>query len=180
MSKNRKDENAKYRTVIKKYRKHFGLLQGDIAILLSIDESRYSGIESGRRTLDINTSDEIAGVYNLKYYKMGNPSQALPEIEQLPKATQDIVALRMKLGVKLKNTDRNLGFYLDSLINEKRLDKPITAKEIWEQLPDNIKKSCSPTEITNLFNKKPRNKIIEKVDKRGKEYRFRLKVFAER
>ncbi|SDE94569.1 Helix-turn-helix [Mucilaginibacter pineti] len=180
MSKERKDENAKYRTIIKKYRRHFGLLQGDIASLLDIDENRYSGIESGRRTLDINISDEIAGLYNLKYYKMGNPSQVIPKIEDLPKATQEIIATRVGLGIKLKNTDRNLGFYLDQLINGKGLDEPITAKEIWEQLPENVKKSSSPTEITNLFNKKPRNKIITKVDKKGKEYLFQLKKLAKK
>jgi transcriptional regulator with XRE-family HTH domain len=180
VSKDRKDENAKYRAIIKKYRKHFGLLQGDISTLLAIDESRYSGIESGRRTLDINIADDIARAYNRKYYEMGNPDKSIPEIEHLPKGTQEIIALRKKLGVKIKNTDRNLGYYLDRLINEKKLNEPITAKELWEQLPDNIKKSSSPTEITNLFNKNPRNKTIEKVDKKGKEYLFQLKAFAEK
>lgn len=180
MPQEHKGENAKYRATIKKYRKHFELTQGDLSSLLDIEESRYNGIESGRRVLDIDTADEIAAVYGLRYFEMGQDIQSIPELKHLPKATQNIVLERRKSGVKPKNTERNLGFYLDKLIKEKKLNLPITAKELWMQLPKETKENSTSTEITSMLTKKPRNQIIVKVDKQGREYLFQLKKFAEK
>ena len=178
MSQERKGENEKYRATIKRYRKHFELTQGDLSSLLNIEETRYNGIESGRRILDIDTADEIAAVYGLRYFEMGQDTQAIPELEHLPKATQDIVLERRESGVKPKNTERNLGFYLDKLIKEKKLNLPITAKELWLQLPMETKENSTSTEITSMLTKKPRNQTIVKVGRKGKEHLFQLKEFV--
>lgn len=180
MPQEHKGENAKYRATIKKYRKYFELTQGDLSSLLNIEETRYNGIESGRRVLDIDTADEIAAVYGLRYFEMGQDGQSIPEIEHLPKTTQNVILERKKSGIKPKNTERNLGFYLDKLIKEKKLNLPVTAKEVWMELPKETKENSTSTEITSMLTKKPRNKMIAKVGKRGKEHLFQLKKVAEK
>lgn len=174
-----KDENEKYRVKIKKYRIHFGLAQSDIANILKWDVARYGGIESGRRTLDINAADCIANVYGLKYYQVGNESTSIPEFAALPKATQSVIVEREKIGIKPKNSDRHLGFYLDQLIKDGVLNTPISAKDVMSHLPPDVQSGLLSMEITSLFNKSPRNKHIVKVGKKGKEHLFQLKEFAK-
>lgn len=175
------DENSRFRKLVKKYRNYFGLSQESIATLFNGKRSDYEGVETGKRTIDLNLAGKIAGVFGMSYCQMIDPNQEIPSFEQLPATTKQHITKRTEAGLSSKDYDKDIAGNLDRIIYETTaLHNPITAEEIRLKFPLSIRNTIKAGRVTDLLNKTGRDEIVVKVGKRGKEYLFQLKEFAEK
>lgn len=170
------DENERYRKISKNYRKHFGLSQEDVAELMNIKQNAYSAMETGRGDIDLEKADKIAKVYGLRYFQMGDPKQRVPSIENLPSKTKKRALERQAEGKKSRNDELQLPIKVTDILNSGKLPQKFTSADVWELLPEEIKKKVKAIRITDLFNKGQLKNIVEETgEKRGREKLYRLK-----
>ncbi|SDL11126.1 Helix-turn-helix [Pedobacter sp. ok626] len=176
-----RDENSRFRELVKIYRNHFSLSQENVANLYNVKQSDYTGVESGKRTIDLNLAEKIANVYGLSYCQMIDPNQSFPAFDTLPEKTKNIITTRINAGFSNRDYDKDVAGNLDKIINETTvLERPLTANEIRLNFPTDIRERINARNITDLLKKSGRDQIVVMVGKRGREYLFQLKAFAEK
>lgn len=169
-------ENQKFRKLIKRYRKHFKLSQGDVAEFMNIKQNTYSAMETGRADIDLDKADTIARVYGLRHFQMLDPKQKTPKIESLPPRTKKRVLERKAEGKKLRNDELELPKQVMEVFKSGKLAEKFTSSDIWGLLPNNIKSQIKSTRITDLFSKgELKDKIEYTGKKRGREKVYRLR-----
>lgn len=176
------DENKRFTDIIKEYRLEFNLTQESVETLAELKPLQYSRIESGKQNPGLDDLENISGVYGLKGYELLNPKQKKPTYKNLPQGTKDLIDKLKEEGISPKHQFKKieLGKHLDKLIEEGLLNKPISAKSIFEKLPPEVQIAIKePRKITDLFNRPPRNGYIQKSGKSGNETLFILKKFAD-
>lgn len=172
------DENKRFREIIKLYRLEFNLTQDSVELLAQLKPLQYSRIESGKQNPDLQDVARISQVYGLKCYELLNPAQPNPSYKNLPKETQKMIKKLKEEGVSPKHELKKaeLGKHLDKLIETGLLNRPVSAKVIFDNLPQEIQNTIKePRKITDLFNRSPRNGYVQKYGKSGSETLFILK-----
>lgn len=168
---------------VKKYLKHFGLTEGDLSRLINSNTNTVHEILSGQKGIVLNSAEKISNIFGLRYFEFGNPLFPIPVIKKLPEETRKFIENRKKRGVQviIRNYDNDIAGNLDKIINETDvLHHPVTAEEIRLSFPKDIRDTIKATRVTDLLKKSGRDKVVVKVDKRGKEFLFQLKAFAEK
>ena len=165
-----------------KYLKQFGLTEADLARLINSNTDDINDIVSGSKGVVLKSTEKIANVFGLRYFKFGDPDFPLPKINDLPDKTQAAINNRRERGVPQinRNYDNDLAGHLDVILTTDFLKTTRTAREIWQQLPEEVRNKISPRRITDLLGKSPRNTIVVKDGKRGREQLFRLKTLSEK
>lgn len=175
------DENSKFRILVKKYRNHFGLSQENVANLFKGKRSDYEGVETGKRTIDLNLANKIANAYGLTYCQMIDPIQVIPPFDKLPTETQKVISEREMKGLVNRDYDNDIAGNLDRIIHEtKVLHQPVTAEEIRLNFPEEIRDTIKATRITDLLKKSGRDEIVIQVNKKGREHLFQLRELVKK
>lgn len=92
------DVYFEFATQLNRYMTRFGLYQVDIAFLTDSNPQAIQHILEHKSGLVLKTAEALAGVFNLRYYQLGNPGHPLPALEELPIITRERILLRQKLG----------------------------------------------------------------------------------
>ncbi|RNL83714.1 XRE family transcriptional regulator [Sinomicrobium pectinilyticum] len=163
------NENKRLRDVFKEYRLHYKLTQEVVEQLAKLKKNQYSRIESGKQTPTPQEIENIANVYGLHNFQIMNPKQRKPSIKKLPLETQKAILDIEKAGTKPKREHKkiDLGKEIDKLIDDGKLNNPITAKKLLEFLPVAVREDINneSMRITDLLCRSPRNKRVKIVDK---------------
>lgn len=159
----------KLTAILKAYRERYGLTQEVVERLAKLKKGLYSRIESEQQSPRTAEIEAISNVYGLEGYQMSNPKYRMPSIKKLPNETQKAI-LEIKKKKTQTRTNQNkidLGKEIDILINTGKLDKPITAKKLFDFLPEPVKTAIKndATKITDILTRSPKNKVIQKVSK---------------
>lgn len=156
------DVNTSFREALKKLRTQYKLTQTTVAKIAGIEQAEYSSFETGNRNLGLNEANNLSfKIWGTSYNKFVEFSSKKIIVKNLPKDTRK--AIELSKTTKLNDDSNLLANELDRLINEGRVNKPITAK-ILHSLMHKKLKNRSPAEITSLLNKEPRNHNIRKLD----------------
>ncbi len=147
---------------VAKYLKAFGLTEEDLGKLINSSSDNVRDIVSGRVGLSLGKMIKIANVFSVHYYHFADPSYPLPEERHLSRNTKTKIAKRKSIGVTTRDRTGFLAAELDRLIGDGSFDSPKTAKAIHNLMNPSLS-GRSATEITNLLNKAPRNKVIVKL-----------------
>lgn len=154
---------------VAKYLTAFGLTEEDLGKLINSSSDNVRDIVSGKVGLSLGKMIKIANVFSVHYYHFADPSYPLPEERHLSQNTKKKIEKRKSIGIITRDQTGLLATELDRLITDGALNDPKTAKAIHNMM-DNALSERNPTEVTNLLNKAPRNKIIIKLPyKVGKE-----------
>jgi len=175
-----KDILAEFVTQIHKYLKHFGLIEADLGALIGTGSGDIKGILNFTKSVGLKRLGRIASIFGLTYYEFGNPLHPYPKFDDLPLETQIAITKRKEIGNPNRDYSKDLAGNLDKILSTDYLSMPRTAEEIWQQLPINVRETIGPTRVTDLLGKNPRNKMVTKVGKKGKEHLFQLKKVAEK
>jgi len=171
--------NVEFGAQLRRYLKHFGLIEADVARLTNLSTYSVDEILVGEKGIVLKTAEKISWVvFGIRYYEFGNPKFAIPKKKDLPAKTQDAIADRKKRGAPEinRNTDLNLPLHVNKALKSGKLNNEFTSSEVWELLPDDIKGQIKSIRITDLFKKgELKNKVEETGLKRGKEKMYRLK-----
>lgn len=175
MSERKIDTKKEFGKIARKYREHFGFGQREIGDLSGLKQPEYSNIENGGKNIGIERADQVAAAYGLRYYEMSNPKFPIPDFADLPAETQaKIVAMRDK-PKKNRDYKNDLAGELDKIIESGFISQPRTAEEIWQQLPEELRKKVKPVRISDLLGKEPRKSMVTKIRPlpgTGRAYRF--------
>lgn len=163
MTKRKTDTKKEFGEIARRYREHFGFGQHDIGELSDLTQPEYSNIENGEKSIDIDRVDQVAEAYGLRYYEMSNPKFPIPAFAELPAKTQAKILEIRDRPKKTKNYKIDLAGELDKIIESGFIDQPRTALEIWEQLPEELRKKVKPVRISDLLGKEPRKSLVTKI-----------------
>ena len=175
-----RDILAEFVAQIQKYLQHFGLTEADLGALIGTSSGDIKGMLNSTKSVGLIRLDRIASIFGLTYYEFGNPSHPYPKFRNLPIDTQSAILKRKEAGTPNRDYSKDLPGNLDKILSTDYLSIPRTAEEIWQQLPNSLKHKIGSTRVTDLLGREPRNKMVTKVGKRGKEHLFQLKKLAEK
>ncbi len=151
-----------YGKQVEKYLSAFGLTEEDLGKLINSSSDNVRDIVRGAVGLSLGKMIKIANVFSVHYYNFADPFYPLPEERHLSLSTRKKIEKRKSIGITVRDNTSLLAKELDRLIVEGALEKPITASALHQMMDEHLAKR-SPTEITNLLNKRPRNKQIIKL-----------------
>ncbi|SEM76615.1 hypothetical protein SAMN05216436_107120 [bacterium A37T11] len=154
-------ESDKFRIIARKYRKHFTLSQDNITGLYNGKRGDYTGVESGKRTVDLDLAYKIAAVYGLTYCQMVNPDQAIPDLENLPLKTKQLISERMEKGVIEKNDELQLPVHVKTILDSGKLPEIFTSNQVYSLLERTIKRQITANRITVLLTKGSLRYLVE-------------------
>jgi len=174
-----KDISVQFGAQLKRYLDHFGLIEIDIAYLIGSNSNSIDNIVKGDRGVVLKTVEKIANFFGLSYYEMGNPDFPFPAVSNLPKPTQLAILKRKDLGVPDRDYEFDLAGKLDIVIASDFLQVARTSEAIAKQIEDGGGGQIDAVRITDLLGRSPRNKIVVKVGKQGKQNLYQLEAFAE-
>ncbi len=158
-----------YGKQVEKYLSAFGLTEEDLGKLINSSSDNVRDIVRGAVGLSLGKMIKIANVFSMHYYNFADPFHPLPEERHLSLSTRKKIEKRRRIGVTVRDNSSLLAKELDRLIAEGMLNKPITASNLHQFMDERLA-NRSPTEITNLLNKRPRNKQIIKLPRKiGKQ-----------
>lgn len=177
MSRKSIDVSKEFGAQVLRYLEHFGMTEFDLANLIGSNSNDIQEIILGSKSVVLKTAENISNVFNIRYFELGNPSFTIPDLQRLPEKTKTVIKDRARKGVTKIHRDYSIDIsgHLDAIITSDYLHTPRTAEQIWKQLPEDIKSKIEPRRITDLLGKNPRNQIVEKVGKNGREFLFQLK-----
>ena len=169
-----------YSKILAKYLKIFKLESIDIAYLVKTKKDVIEGILKNEKGIVLNTLEQVAQVFGLRYFEFGNPHHPIPSFDSLPEKTKQRIAYRKEEGPSVETT------YTPSDINE-QINKAILSYNVGEEfLAEDIANSIleedgekySVSQIIDRFNKSFKEKI-EKTDRKdmAKEGRGPKPVF---
>lgn len=173
------DVSTEFGSQLRKYLKHFGLIEADIARLIKSNTDTMNEILDGQKGIVLKTAEKISWVvFGIRYFEFGNPKFPIPKKNELPGKTQDAIAERKKRGVPgiNRNTNLNLPLHVSNVLKSGRLNNEFTSSDVWELLPDDIKAQIKSIRITDLFKKgELKDKVEETGQKRERKKLYRLK-----
>lgn len=168
-----------YGKQVEKYIKAFGLTEEDLGKLINSSSDNVRDIVSGKVGLSLTKMIKIANVFSVHYYQFSDPAYPLPEERHLSHMTRKKIEKRKSIGIIVRDRTGLLANELDRLIEDGALDKPKTAKALHAEMHISLR-DRSATEITNLLNKAPRNKIVAKLPQKvSKENLYVHKDFEQ-
>ena len=168
MNKQFLDVSIEFGDQLIKYLKHFGLIEADLAKLISsTNTDDLKEIRGGKKGVVLKTAERIANIFGLRYFEFGNPTFALPKTEDLPKDTQNAIENRKKKGNPeiIRNNDLNLGVHVKKALKSGQLGDEFTSSQLLKLLPNNIRPLITSRRITDLFRK---GELKDKVEDTGK------------
>lgn len=174
---NRRDVTDEFTNQIQKYLNHFNMSDTDLARLIGTSLSNIRKILFNNASLGLRRADEIANVFGLPYYLFGNPDYKIPSISKLPKSTRALLKDREINNQEPQYYEKNFAKELDRILDSNFLLKVKTAKELWEQLPIDIRERSSPSRVTDLLKKSSRKEKINIVGKVGRSLLYQKKSF---
>ncbi|GHE42453.1 helix-turn-helix domain-containing protein [Sphingobacterium griseoflavum] len=151
-----------YGKQVEKYLAAFGLTPEDLGKLIHSSSDNVRAIIRGSVGLSLGKMIKIANVFSVHYYNFADPSYPLPEERHLLQSTRTKIEKRKTIGVITRDNSNLLARELDKLIAQDVLSHPVTASALHKLMHKSLA-DRNATEITNLLNKPPRNKIIKKL-----------------
>lgn len=148
------DLSKEYSKILKKYLKTFKLESIDIAYLVQTKKDVIDGVLKNEKSVVLYTLEQIAQIFGLRYFELGNPNHPVPSLDSLPEKTKQRMAYRKKEGPAKETT------YTSSEINN-RISEVLSTLEsgdefLAEKIVSSIRKKYGETysvsEILNRFN----------------------------
>lgn len=147
-----------YRKALLSLRLKFNLTQNQVAEIADIEQTKYSGFETGKLKLDLDSAHNLSKkIWGVDYTSFVSFSKTEIEISKLPPATQK--AIKASENTSLNDSTNLLAKELDRLISEGHLNTPTTAKLLHSKMDKKLAERKS-TEITSLLTRPPRNRDI--------------------
>jgi|SRR5690606_26260755 len=151
-----------YRSALKALRLKFNLTQQQVAEVAGIEQTKYSGFETGKLKLDLDSAQKLSKkIWGADYTNFVSFSKTEIDITKLPYATQK--AIKASENTTLNDSTNLLANELDRLIAEGHLNTPNTTKLLHTKMDKKLANRKS-TEITSLLTRPPRNKEIIALD----------------
>lgn len=151
-------ESDKYRSALKALRLKFNLAQQQVAKVAGIEQTKYSGFETGKLKLDLDSAQKLSKkIWGVDYTTFVSFSKTAIDTTKLPPATQK--AITASENTTLNDSTNLLANELDRLISEGHLNTPTISKLLHAKMDKKLENRKS-TEITSLLTRPPRNKEI--------------------
>ncbi len=169
-----------YILTLEYYMNFYGLYSVDIKHLLGGSTDFVKDTKAGVNGPTLKKLDAVSSLFGLTYYQFGNPDLVLPEIETLPLATQERIALRSEIGPPETRNYKKIDLKNEILKALTNFDgvKEFLPSHVYESLPKEIQEKIgSATRVTGLFSnelksnvKKTGNSLKKSVAGRPEEY----------
>lgn len=169
--------SREYALILAKYLKKFKLESVDIAYLINNTRTTIDGLLKGEKTVVLNTLEQIAQCFGLRYFEFGNPKNPIPSLQDLPKKTQDRIEYRKREGLSQKttHTKRDINAQIRYVLTQYKLNDKFLIEDVQKailkefqikyhisEIMDRIRKSFSPYLL------KTEEKFVEKVGRGAK------------
>lgn len=151
---------------LSRYMSRFGLYQIDMAALTDTNVQAIENILNNKRGLVLKTADTLAGVFNRRYYELGNPSCPLPGFQELPPDTRNRIEWRRREGPpqvqRYQKLDLNAA--IRRILRKQALEQEFVASEIFQALPKSLQnRILVPAKISDRL----LNEFSDYVEKTG-------------
>lgn len=178
--KSNRDVEAEFANQIKRYLKHYEVIDSDLGTLIKTGATDIKQILDLSKSVGLKRAERIANVFGLTYYEFGNPSFHFPRFKDLPNVTQELFLKRKEKGVQPVNRTKNLNLrkHIDDLINKGALNSPKTAKQMLVKLPKEVQELIK-NESRRISDLLGRNEDVMVVGKSGRHNIYQLKKFVE-
>lgn len=126
-----------FREKCRSFRLKFGLSEDDVDLLLSLQNIKYKGIESGNRIITLEIAEAYPlTVYGIDYCTFKKEETTFPIIEDLPIATKTLLDNKSNTGnsVGTKGT-KNKASHVIFLLKKYKKGQQFTNSDILSQLP---------------------------------------------
>ncbi len=158
-----------YGKQVQRYLDTFGIVEEDLAKLTGATSNNIRNIINGEVGLNIKKMINIADLFGIPYYHFANPKAAIPSLNKLPRSTQTKIAERQRKGITVRDSENKFSSKLDSLILGGHFNKPTTSKLTLIAMGKEFKDK-SPSEVTSLLGRVPRNKKIKSIGRLGTQH----------
>lgn len=156
-----------YAKILRKYMKAFSLEAIDIAYLAKSVKRTITSVLNNTGSLELETLENIAMSFGLRYYEFGNPKYPTPFFDSLPEKTKQRIAYRKMEGPSKETT------YSQSDINKKitivlatyKIGDEFLAEEIANSILEKYGETYAVSEIIDRF-KKTFKEHIEKTNRK--------------
>eukprot|EP00388_Colpodella_angusta_P003307 GDKJ01011697.1.p1 GENE.GDKJ01011697.1~~GDKJ01011697.1.p1 ORF type:complete len:184 (+),score=6.32 GDKJ01011697.1:746-1297(+) len=149
------DLSKEYSDILAKYLKIFKLESIDIAYLIRTKREVIDGLLKNEKGVVLNTLEQIAQVFGLRYFEFGNPYNPLPSFKSLPEKTKQRIAYRKKEGpvVETTYTTSEINNQIHDVLSKYNVGDEFLAEDIANWILEKYGVKYSVTEIVNRFNK---------------------------
>lgn len=146
----------------KKFRIHFGLDQKAVAALSDMSSSEYSDLEKGHTNYNVEKIQNVASIYGLLFFQLGNPSYDFPSFSDLPEKTQNAINSRTT-PLKVYKT-RLIVEHLAAAFSTMKVNDDFLIKDINTLVKECFNISYKNEEIAGTIDKNFKQ-VILKTDK---------------
>lgn len=148
------DLSKEYSKILKKYLKAFGLESIDIAYLVQTKKDVIDGVLKNEKSVVLYTLEQIAQIFNLRYFEFGNPNYPIPSFDSLPEKTKQRIAYRKKEGPakEITYTSSEINISISKVLATFKVGDEFLAEEIASIIKEKYHLTYSVSEIINRFN----------------------------
>lgn len=164
------DLSKEYSKILAKYLKTFRLESIDIAYLIGTKKEVIDGLLKNKKGVVLFTLEQIAQIFGLRYFELGNPNQPIPSSELLPEKTKQRIAYRKKEGPSIETTytASAINYQIKKVLSGYNVGNEFLAEDISNTICEKYGIKYSVTEIINRLNKSFKE-IVKKTDKKDIE-----------
>ena len=153
-------KSANFINAMKKARKFYGLTQEVMGALIGFHQASYSALEKGRRTVTFELIDIAEKAFGIEENKLTAKRFTPPPIDQLPVATRNIILENRKVGKEPRNGSLKLRPEVEKIISNFKETEEFSRSTIYELLPEEKRKACSPQRVSDTLNNKKVKSLI--------------------
>ena len=147
-------------------RYYYNLTQSNLASLLQITQPTYAAIEAGKRHIDLDLVNQIAGVYGMEGWLFLREDSPFLAVGKLPEETKILVLQREKAGKKPRYFHNQLLDAVFFILNHKKLPQSFSSITIYNHLPQDKRQQCTLRNIIEAFNMSPIRDVLIDTGKR--------------
>jgi hypothetical protein len=163
------------------YIDHFRMSNADLAKLIKMSTNDIQNIIDGKKGVVLITMEKISRVFGLAYFKFGDRNFPAPKFKDLPELTRQTILNRKQKPTPERNYYQEFAKHLEAIVEGDYLKFPRTAKEVFAQMPKEIRndKKYKATRVTDSFKNGKLRKLVTNVGYRGNELLFQLIEFVK-
>lgn len=184
MAEKKKITRTEFGNQLRKYRTEAGISQENLAKATKKSQSGIGPIENGEVGISLDSIEELASYFGVKYYDFCNPSVPIPSKSVLRQNIRKYISSK---GINPGYLDNeNVPRYASNLtkyVEDGNLNHPKSSSLIAKEYEVIYGEKISPSKVSDVFSKNPKSEmiIVSKPAKgRGNLYQVNAAALAKK